>query len=350
MKNIVFLIGVTAMIIVIMNGCKKENLNNKLGATEFEYKVQSNIPYSSISKRDKGFKGTNGSSELLVFQNMDAIRLTIADLDRQVNELDSVFISTYSYLGEEALNNKVEEINFTEKLPLIDFNDFFLYSSLYQKVAQEELLWLNHEVLDEATDPDNHFIFEQSLRAILNTDCEVQVGDTIYILQENGYLAIHDGSLKSLSLLSQNPSIFPTLENVEFVGEDCTNYRADYCQSNKREQGYKYNGTTYRIKYVISHWTHAWDRRVAAKIDNYKKNGNRWSGYKTTCTVKPFGFISTEDGQCNNQFNFNPNNVSVTKYAKNSEFKIDVQTKTRSGWVKGYFQGCGITHTQTLYW
>jgi len=351
MKKIIYLIGVTAMIIVILHSCKKENPNNKLNATEFEYEVQSNIPYSSISKRDKGFKGTNGSSELLVFQNMDAIRLTLADLDRQVNELDSAFVSTYTSLSEDSLNAKEIEINFTERQPLINFNEFFLYSSLYQEIAQQELLWLDHDVLNEVTDPNNHFIFEQSLRAILNTDCEVQVGDTIYILQENGFIAIYDGSLKSLEKINQNPQIYTRLENVVFVGNDCNNCRADSCNSMKRNSGYKYSyDNNYRIKWVVSHWTHPWGRRVAAKTDNYKKQGNKWKDYRTACAAKVYGFISGTDGQCNTQLNFNPDDIYAAEVAKHIEHKIDVSTKTRPNWVKGYFSGCSIYHSKKLIW
>lgn len=50
--------------------------------------------------------------------------------------------------------------------------------------------------------------------------------------------------------------------------------------------------------------------------------------------------------------NFNPSNLGHTKAAVTSwEDRIDVQTKTKSGWVKASFRGInGISIDQILTW
>ncbi|MBI4647054.1 MAG: hypothetical protein HY738_10815 [Bacteroidia bacterium] len=48
---------------------------------------------------------------------------------------------------------------------------------------------------------------------------------------------------------------------------------------------------------------------------------------------------------------FNPNGDMATATAKTVVHKIDVVTKTKSGWVQGYHYGAGgITYNSTLTW
>lgn len=334
---------------VAIIACKKEQTPKDQGA-QFEYEVTSKIPYEQIQVKDKGFKGSNGSTQILVFQNMDVFKLTLADLDRQVRELDSVFVTTYSYLCEDSINAKETEIGF-EKKPLVDFATFFTYYSLYQQIEAAEKIWLNNEILDDANEPDKHFIFEHSLRAIINTDCEVQIADNIYKLTADGYFTIPAGNFKSLSLLDKDPTNLQAIKDIVFIGNDCSSCKASGCNSNKRNDGYKYNSANNRrIKWAVSHWTHPWDRRCAAKTDNYKKHNNHWDKYRTNCFAKVYGYISDAVGECDGQLNFNPPNTGLNGYnVKNIEHKIYVQTKTKTGWVQSNFYGAGgISHDKTL--
>lgn len=349
-KNKIFIFGLSLILLGFYSCNKEEIAKRNEPSSQFNYEVSSKIPYSSISKRDKGFKGTNGSTEILVFDNMQSIVLAIADLDRQVREMDSAFVSEFYYLSDEDRNEMEITLNFSAYRPLIDFNNYFLYYSLYQEIAQQEADWLNQEELDHSTDPDDHYIFEYSLRSILNTDCEVQVGDSIYKILEDGYFAMPASSFKSLEALNNDPSIYPELKDVIYIGTDCGTCKAVGCNSNKRNSGDKKSGTK-KIKWVVSHWTHPWDRRVAAKVDNYKKSGWIWTKYSTSCAAKVYGYISNAAGQCDGQVNFNPNSVYATATAKHVEHKIIVQTKTKSGWVQSYFYGAsGVSHSRTLTW
>lgn len=73
--------------------CQKEKLQNPTDTSEFQYDVKSQIDYTSISSRSKGFKGLNGSEQLLVFNNMKTFRTTLSELERQTKELDSAFVN-----------------------------------------------------------------------------------------------------------------------------------------------------------------------------------------------------------------------------------------------------------------
>lgn len=345
-KNIVFVFA----IVIFLLSCKKDASIEKIGTSTFDPVIESNIPYSQIHKRSTGFAGRIGSTELLVFDNMNVVRATLAELEHQCDVLDSLFLLEYGHLDEDSLFKVQTELSFSEWKPLVDFNDYFLFSSLYQKIAQDELVWLQNDTLDETKDPDNHFVLEYSIRAILNLDNEVQIGDSVYVLVDSGYYCFPASDLKMHTAINAGKVIHS--EIVRFVGDN--SWDRVSCRSNVRKEDKVENSNkTRRLKCVLSHWTHPWDRRVAAKSDNYKKNWyGGWSHYKTAIGARVYGHVSGGDGSCSVQFNFNPGMYGAySSNAKHIEHKIYVSTKTASGWVKGNFSGAeGLSKSLVLTW
>lgn len=342
-----------AVVLIGFIACQKEKLLNPENSSEFQYNVKSKINYSGIKTESKGYKGTNGSDQILVFQDMETFNATLAELERQTKELDNAFVEYYSDLEEEALNDKEDEIGFSEEQPLFVFENTVGFNSLHQQIAFEEEQWLNQEELDFENDPNNHFIMEEEVRTLLNADGEVQIGNSIYKLTEEGYFEIIDGDLKTLSVLDGGDLKSLNLpKNVIFVGDDsnCNECKASGCNSQKRNSDYKSSGS-YRIKWVVSHWTYPWTRRVAAKVDNFKKKKNHWKKYRTNCWARVYGDISDANGLCDKSVTFNTaSGVYASANAKHVEHKITVQTKTKTGWVKAHFYGAGISHSKTLTW
>ena len=80
----------------------------------------------------------------------------------------------------------------------------------------------------------------------------------------------------------------------------------------------------------------------------------RWEKYTTYCKARVYGSISdaTNNGDCSKQLVFNTSNgYYADAVAKKVKHKITVQTKTKSGWVKGYSYGAGrISNTKALTW
>jgi hypothetical protein len=349
LKSLTFgiIIGAFAFI-----GCKKEKAyENNNTQSAFQYDLQSQVPYSNISVREKGFKGEKGSTYVLVFKDMRTVNLTIDDLYRQVGEWNRAFYEQHKDLNDDERNALEEKLGFDEQQPLIDFDNQFKFYSLYQKIANEELEWLNHDKLDPKTDPDNHFIVQYSIRAVLNTDCEIQIGDSLYKLTEEGYFTICDKSMLTLSALNDNMQNYQSIPNVIFVGNEFD--KASGCESMRRNNGIV-EQVPYRIKWVVSHWTYPWVRRCAAKIDNYKKSGT-WKKHSCYCKAMVFGYISGVDSSgnanCDVQLNFNPGQYLMVGNVKDLEHYINVSTRTKSTWVKSYFYGAGtLTHNQTLTW
>ncbi len=347
-------IGTIAVILGII-ACKKEvELQTQTKDSGFDYQVSSNIPYSQIKTINKGFKGTKGSDIMLCFPDMETFRFVMNELKRQTTEYDSAFMAKFNNLGIDAINEKVEEIGYDEEKPLFNFAEYFKFYNLHRQIAEQETEYLKQEELNIENDPDNHFIIEDEVRALLNSDCEVKINDTIYKLTEEGYFAICDGNLKSLQKIGEKKGGNISIPNVIFV-EGKTDTKADGCNSDQRNADKKESGK-YQIKWVVSHWTHPWDRRVTAKIDNYYKKGaflNTWVKQKAVSYCKVYGYISGTDGNCDTQVNFNPSNIGLNSGSavESWEHTIFVSTKTKSGWVKAYFSGInGITHERTLTW
>lgn len=172
--------GMILVIIITLASCSKQNTEQLTNSSHFQYDINSKINYSKIIKKSKGFSGKKGSSNILVFSNFEVFEHTINELEKQVDELDSAFINFYKNLDIDDLNQVEEENGFNENQPIFDFGIYFNFNSLYNKIAIEELEWLNDTILDLENDPDNHFVNAHGLRAVLNTDCEVQIGKSIY--------------------------------------------------------------------------------------------------------------------------------------------------------------------------
>ncbi|MEQ8683860.1 MAG: hypothetical protein RIE86_01145 [Imperialibacter sp.] len=345
--------GLLLMLLAIAISCaQNDEVSVESGTNEFQPIIESKIDYSQINVLNKGFAGARGGEQLLVFPDKEAFIQTINELARQVDELDDAFIEFYKDLDEDALNDKEQEIGFNEEKPLTDFLEYMGFASLYQQIEIEETKWLQQEELDFTNDPNDHFIDGENYRVVLNADAEVQVGESIYKITEDGFFEITDGDLESLKILDAVSNGRISLpENVIFVGNDynsAARVTASECKSSKSSSG-EVTASQYerRIKWKVKHSTPLFgNRQVYAETTNYKKGGlfgNDWVQYRTYCEAMVYGFVSGLDGECDTQVDFNYNQwVWAVEYDKKSVcHKIFVSTKTRPGWVKGYHYGAG---------
>ena len=91
---------------------------------------------------------------------------------------------------------------------------------------------------------------------------------------------------------------------------------------------------------------------------NYKKGGlfgNDWVKYKTYCEAMVYGYVAgtPSASSCLYQVDFNSGQAhyNAESNKKSVKHKIFVETKTKSGWVKGYHYGAGgIEYSSTLTW
>ena len=347
-KNIIMKNLTTKLVIVftilLTISCQKqqEEIIHKNDTTLNEF---SSLTYDSRIN-NLTFPINNG---LLVFNDLNELKNTVSILEEEVNTYDDTFLRTYNSLSSEELDNLEEKIGFDEYTPLKTFITNNNFNALFLKQAKAEEEWLNNEELDITTDPDNHFVEDKALQAILNTQSEVMVGKAIYKMFDFGYIIIEDGSFNTLESIRRNPQNL-AYKNVTIVGDNYV-LKGAGCNSGKGKSNFKYNGS-YRIKWKISHRTPITGRRVKATTINYKKKGKRWKKARAYTKCMAYGFISDLPGDCSKQLNFNPDNVYSDWNNKKSWYhKVWVETKTKSGWVKGYHYGiAGTSYTSTLTW
>lgn len=69
------------------------------------------------------------------------------------------------------------------------------FSSLHNRIEQETDYLEQNDNLFEYNDPDNHFISNDFLRTILTPDCEIRVGNRLYLLRNGFTMAVTNNDL-----------------------------------------------------------------------------------------------------------------------------------------------------------
>jgi len=88
------------------------------------------------------------------------------------------------------------------------FEDLFKFQSLRNAIENEISSLENNNNLFEYNDPDNHFIVDEFLRAVLTPNCEIIVGDLLYVYLDGFVIGIMNNDSKTrqdlLKLISSN--------------------------------------------------------------------------------------------------------------------------------------------------
>lgn len=295
-----------------------------------------------------------------------------------MDALDDAFVAEWGYLDDDALNAKEEELGFDSEKPLTDFENQIGLQSLRQKYIVAENTWLDNDILDEATDPDNSSIydFNESKMALINKLGEVKIGATIIkkltvkqindintTLAKSGvkgkaalvpidgtYLTINDGDFNTL--IAYNEGDVSVVNNGNVTVESGTS--AIDCKYNKKKVQSFNLSTTRKIKAKIKVGQPTFGTgNVKAKIISYKKRNSRgWKRYRTTLTVGLVGDVS--DGNCSGYTEHIDKN-RPPKRRRRYKYKYhnpNFQTShvVENGRMKGVYSQNGVTRELVLTW
>jgi hypothetical protein len=320
---------------------------------------------NTFQKSSINYGSIHVESGILCFENVQEIKNTLEFLESEYLARENNFIQSNEDLSEDELMAREAEIGYNEYEVFEEFENTLGFSSLRKKLHDEEVAWLQDaDELYIENDPDNHFVLENEVRTILNEYCELKINDQFYKFFHGGHIIITDGDITKLELLRENIENALDMDNVIIEG-DLSQARVDACNSMQFLSGFKVVGSR-RIKWAISHQTWPWDRYVLSKTINYKKTGNNWNRFRTHTQCRVWGDISdwrwvytsddtTQVADCETPIQFNAETgVYSSRYGvKEWDHKIHVQTKTKSGWVKGWHYGYhspAIEHNSTLTW
>jgi len=368
-NKILKLFGVLLLSILIFTSCNDEAVNmDESSLSSNGLKV---ITYNN---------GGNGKAilptSIATFDSQLTYDNYIDDLDAQVEAWDDAFVAQWAHLDEESLNLKEEELNFDSEKPMTDFENSIGLQSLRQKYLAEEEVWLNNEILDEATDPDikPEYDFDNKEMVLLNKYAEVQIGSTIIKqLSSKEIELINDmkrfGGQKNVQLIEEGASLVIADADynalVDFNNGDTSVINEDNvsvststsivsCKYGKSKRATLYTTSDKRVKALIKVPQPRWgaNGKVKSKIKSYKKRGRRWKKWRTNIAAGARGNIYNTG--CDRDFFYINNQMTSTKKRKKRVYKWKNPYYgshiVENGGMTGLYKQNGVLKELTLTW
>jgi hypothetical protein len=145
---------------------------------------------SSASSASESKQGTPSTTQaaafkvkvedgMLVFSDIDHFKATLEYLEGQVKDYNQAFEKQHSKLNDFDFTKALEQANFNEFQPLIDFERTRDYISLRNVVEAQMPAWLSKPVLDMNTYPRRVSVIGQELRTLVNRDYKVKIGNEV---------------------------------------------------------------------------------------------------------------------------------------------------------------------------
>jgi len=244
---------------------------------------------------DNLVQGVELQNGVLKFKTLDQLKSVIAVLEEESVNLYTTFKEKHKDLNEEELFNAMEEENFNSQEVYESFENYFGFKSLRTKISEEETIWLNNEELDMDKNPNNHFIVGDAERTVLSCNCDLMVGNSIYLVQKDfSIIEITNGDFSTLQkILNKNKE---SLKNVV--------YHTQYQISENNKGLWRYNadesGTyktgDYKMEYRVTITNGIWWHFVKATTDSYYKKGWSWKKRYTTVSAAFGGTVWNGDG------------------------------------------------------
>jgi hypothetical protein len=321
--------------IIFLSCDNKDTLEESGTALDFNTYMRQSSFYENVEAAhiNNGLP-SNCENNILIFPDWETYFNTIEKIDEAI-ELHCDFFEANANpnFTDEQYEDYAASIGFDEDEPLRKFENDLRFCSLWKKIFDQETAWLSQQgdgEWDADQDPDNHFVFEDSERVLLNEYAEVMIGDRkkgliIYKFYEWGNIEIHNNDFVSLQQINltgiiptDNPNVIVNDEKSETseVGVDC--------KGGATQRKYFSTGSSTRIKAVdklksFSGQPRAWkNSKIKSKTKYYRKKGV-WRRGKTTLSA------GWQDASCN-----------VLSYwadwrSCGSEFRFDnIKTRKRS--------------------
>lgn len=137
------------------------------------------------------------SNNILVLPNVNYFYSTAEDLDLMVENHNDAFDVLTAGMTSEQADDYADATGFNEDQPLVDFENQLYFNSLRKMIETQYNIWLNlqGDVFDYTTDPDNHFIEDETERTLLGVRADIIIGDcrngfTYYRFYDWGYVTV----------------------------------------------------------------------------------------------------------------------------------------------------------------
>ncbi len=230
---------------------------------------------------------------MLIFSSTDAVTQAMDYLDFKYEQYSDAFVGQYPTLTDDQLADVEESTGFNDEQPFIDFENQYGISSLRAVVTAEEDNWLASTAGDQTagTDPDDTYVDEVELRALLNSNGQLRVGSTFYTFLSDGSYYTNTGSpltvqeLKNMSTSNVLPS------NVSYVSP---NAALPPCRSVAKNKGFQPAADgSWRLKWKVkaSDGPFEGPGRAKAITRSYKKKNGHWKKRSSSIGAQVYGSI-----------------------------------------------------------
>lgn len=267
--------------IICQLGPSNQTIYGRLNEVEIYGPAEPTLPSISVQ---------NG---MLVFSSTSAVTQAMDYLDFKYEQYTDAFVGQYPTLTDDQLADVEESTGFNDEQPFIDFENQYGISSLRAIVTAAEDNWLATTAGDATagTDPDDTYVDEVELRALLNSNGQLRVGSTYYTFLSDGAYYTNTGSpytVQQLKTMSANNAL-PS--NVSYVSP---NVALPACRSVAKDKGFVPAADgSWRLKWKIkaSDGPFAGPGRAKAITKSYKKKNGRWKKRSSAIGAQVYGSI-----------------------------------------------------------
>ena len=275
---------------------QEKNANNDNTLMQRQSSIFNYIESTSI---DNGLGEIGCENNILIFPSWDKYWDTIDNLDQMVeNACDSFDATVPNSYTEDEYDAYADYVGFDEDNVLINFEDDLGFCSLRAKIRSLETDWLDQQgdgQWDVNSDPDNHFIDDDTERALLSYNAEVIIGDEErgfvyykFLDDEGNWIEVHNNDFTAISQVSQGniPTNNPNVVVVTPKRDEVSSYN---CKDKVKEVKYEDVGgdKLKRISKVRPSFgsncpqngnpcTSVFPSKVKSKTKGYRKKNGKW--------------------------------------------------------------------------
>jgi hypothetical protein len=270
---------------------------------------------------------------ILVFDSWETYKSTIDNLDDMIEDEANAFDTTVPVgATDDEYDLLAETAGFDEDNPLLRFEEDMNFCSLRQMLLIQEDEWLAQQGdgdWDTNSDPDNHFIDDDTERALLNEGVEVIIGSkkqglVIYkFTADEGYIAIYNMDVVDLQQINSR-TIPRNNSNVVVVAPPKPVVDAN-CKTEITDTKYiPSEGNRIKIKSKVintSSWSH---KKIFSSTKGYIKKRGKWKLRRTLITAGITDISGYNDGlvynQCTTEFK-----AFKVKEARRKKVKVKIK-------------------------
>lgn len=325
----------SALLAFAFTSCEKEEVFEDSDAAEIVAESTLEIP-SEIGVFTLNGEGRVPSVTMLEFPTFDIFQDKIDELEKEAEAHDDAFLFSTGNMSEEALEDYEDSVNYDPHQPYVDYEAGFRgFKSLRQDIMAKEEVWLNNEVLDDSKDPDNHYVFDDGERTLLNVNGQVKIGRYVYQRTKYGFIKVLDNDLETLYTVHNEDVRTLELPNIEIQGAYFGSIDADSDASERttcwtwRERQWIHQYASKRRIKGKQKLTGPGPFRssIKAKTIHYKKKRRRWKRRRAPITAKIQG--QTLNKHCSQPVNKNQ------QYSRNRR-SVKVKDRLPAGAVGSY--------------